>query len=145
MLKRSIAATAGPSACGTPRPAPAANVTLEAKLNGTYRWVITLADVFAKTHKPPSNSNTSFPSLSTVVLKDGKWFDNGGDAGTYTVAGNRLVLHWPSVNTFLTFTFTVERDGSLKVAPVSPMDPGDAFVWTTKPWRRLGPPVASLP
>jgi TRAP-type C4-dicarboxylate transport system substrate-binding protein len=143
VLKRSVSATPGPSACGTLPTVPVANATLEAKLNGTYRWVITLADVFAKTHKPPSNSNTSYPQVSTLVLRDGKWFDNGGDRGTYTVAGDHLALHWPP--SILLFTFTVERDGSLKVAPVRPMDPGDAFIWTTKPWRRLGPPVASLP
>jgi len=145
VLKRSVSSTPGPSACGTLPTVPVANATLEAKLNGTYRWVITLADVFAKTHKPPSNSNTSYPQVSTLVLKDGKWFDDGGDGGTYTVAGHRLALEYTTANGLLIFTFTVERDGSLKVAPVPPMDSGDAFIWTTKPWRRLGPPVASLP
>ena len=142
-LKRSVDSVAGPSACGTPRTAPAANLTLEAKLNGTYRWVITKADAIA--YGPPMNSNTSFPLVSTLVLKDGTWFDAGGNAGTYTVAGNRLALYWPSVNTLLTFTFTFERDSTLKVSPVAPIEPGDKFIWTTKPWRRLGPPVANLP
>jgi hypothetical protein len=61
----------------------------------------------------------------------------GEDTGTYTVSGNRIVFDWPRVGYALTFTFSMDHEGNLKVRPVEPMDAGDKFVWATHQWTKI--------
>ena len=78
-----------------------------------------------------------------MTMDDGTWhlrapggrrrWDDGG--GTYTVEGDQVVFDWDG--SLLTFTFTVDADGSLHLEPQPPMDPGDQFIWTTNPWTKI--------
>jgi hypothetical protein len=82
-----------------------------------------------------------------MTLRDGKWRMGDTDpedySGTYEIIGRKLVFDWGG--TTLTFRFTREPDGTLQLAPLAPMDPGDAVVWAGGPWRRVGPPVREIP
>jgi TRAP-type transport system periplasmic protein len=121
-------------AVGSPRP-----VSL---VNGTYRWVITREDAVKYFHRPPTPGDT-FPFIGTTILRNGRWRLVGadGDHGTYTVRGDRLRFVWPRVASVLVFRFTRDRNGTLHLRPVLPMDSGDQFVWSSQPWRRIGPPT----
>ena len=108
-------------------------------LNGTYRWILTLAD--ARANGEPNPGDT-FPMIGTAVLEDGTWKFAGADhdGGTYSIHGDRIRFVWPRVASVLVFEFTRDSGGMLHLRPVLPMDSGDQFVWSRKPWRRIGPP-----
>ena len=48
---------------------------------------------------------------------------------------DQIVFDWHG--TPLTFTFSVDGDGTLHLEPQPPMDPGDEFIWATNPWARI--------
>jgi TRAP-type transport system periplasmic protein len=132
-----------PSGCTGPAPVLAIAVQNAAasSLNGVYRWTLTKADALA--HGLPqdktSEALTQFPSISNRTLKDGTWTgdpDPNGNGGTYTVDGNRVTFKWGCC--VLTFTFSRDASGTLYLTPVLPMDPGDAWVWSTEPWIKIG-------
>jgi len=126
----------GPSSVGTQNPASI--------LDGTYRWILTKAG--AKAFGEPANGE-GIGKVNVAVLRDGKWTFPAGDPGvdgTYTVVGNRVQFVWPQVSSVLVFTFVRGRDGTLHLKAVPPMDRGDAFVWSSAPWRRVGPPTRAL-
>jgi TRAP-type C4-dicarboxylate transport system substrate-binding protein len=131
-----------PRSCAHPQP-PAQAIGRESPastLNGTYRWILTLAD--ARANGGPNPGDT-FPVVGTAVLADGTWKFGGADhdSGTYSIHGDRIRFVWPRVASVLVFTFTRNPDGTLHLKPVLPMDPGDQFVWSHKPWRRIGGPT----
>jgi TRAP-type C4-dicarboxylate transport system substrate-binding protein len=129
---------AGPAASGKPR-SPSI-------VNGTYRWLLT--EAAARAFGPPmTGPDNVYPVVSTAILRDGKWTFTAGDTdqGTYTVARNRIRFVWPRIGSVLTFTFTQDRDGTLHLTPVPPMDRGDQFVWASQRWRRIGPPIQTVP
>lgn len=114
-------------------------------LDGTYRWVITLAD--AKAHDPTApHPGDVFPMVNTAVLRNGKWdvlfAGPEYDTGTFTIRGPTAVFDWPRIPGTLIFRFTRDANGTIHWKPVLPMDPGDQFVWASQPWRRIGPPSA---
>ena len=110
--------------------------TAPAYLNGTYRYELTLEDAIAD--NPDQPDLDEFPSVITVTLDDGRFnMNDGGLTGTYTVEGDRLTFHVIEFETSLTFTFAVDAEGSLDFTPVLPMDPGDAFTFSAKPWKRV--------
>jgi C4-dicarboxylate-binding protein DctP len=111
------------------------------KLDGTYRWVLTKADAIRFGEKP---DQAPVGGVSTRTLRDGKWIGNGSDRGTYEVIGNRIRFSWPSENSVLIFTFSRDRDGTLHLTPAV-VERGDRFVWSSEPWRRIGPPVRDIP
>jgi hypothetical protein len=83
-----------------------------------------------------------------VVLRDGNWVtprDQPPNRGTYRIVGDRIVFSWPQFGYDTTFTYARERDGSLVLTAVQPIDPGDQWVWSGAPWRRLGPPMGKMP
>ena len=86
-------------------------------------------------------------TIGKMTLRDGRWRMGDTDpedySGTYEIIGRKLVFDWGG--TALTFRFTREADGTLQLAPLAPMDPGDAIVWAGGPWRRVGPPVREIP
>jgi TRAP-type C4-dicarboxylate transport system substrate-binding protein len=135
-----------PAACRrAQQPARAPGRTLAPSLvDGTYRWVITRKDAHAYWHAPPHPGDT-FPIIVTAILHDGSWrlVGSDNDHGPYTIHGNRLRFVWPRVASVLVFTFRRDRDGTLHLKPVLPMDNGDQFIWASKPWRRIGPPAAA--
>jgi TRAP-type C4-dicarboxylate transport system substrate-binding protein len=135
-LKRSLPpapALRVPGGCSVPpEPGPTGDTAPQAtsKLDGTYRWLLTTGNV------------------STMTLRDGKWQNGEGpDAikGTYAVTGNRIAFNWPSENSVLIFTFSRDRDGTLHLTPTSSVEQGDRGVWSSEPWRRIGPPVREIP
>ena len=76
-----------------------------------------------------------------MTLKDGKWENESGDTGTYQVDGDRFVFDWRGVPGFgyaMTFTFSADEKGNLRLTPVLPMEPGDVFVWSTEVWTKIG-------
>jgi TRAP-type C4-dicarboxylate transport system substrate-binding protein len=119
---------------GAPRP--------PSLLNGTYRWVVTRADALKGSPNGPSPGDT-FPTVSTAVLRDGRWSLSGADHdhGTYSIRDDQVRFFWPRIPSTLVFRFTRDADGTLHLRPVPPMDPGDQFVWAYKPWQRIGPPT----
>jgi TRAP-type C4-dicarboxylate transport system substrate-binding protein len=128
-------------------PASAAAASPTSSLNGTYRWLLT--EAAARAFGPPANNpGNAYPSISTVVLRDGKWLSPGSrptDTGTYTVTGRRIIFIWPRIGSILTFAFRQGRDGSLHLKPVLPMERGDQFAWSGAVWRRVGPPIRTIP
>jgi TRAP-type C4-dicarboxylate transport system substrate-binding protein len=118
---------------GVPRPA--------SLLDGTYRWVLTLSDARAFWGKVDDPSD--LPMLGTAVLRNGTWrfVSPEGDDGTFSIRGDRLRFVWPRIPSILVFRYTRDTDGTIHLKPVLPMDRGDQFVWSFKPWKRIGPPT----
>jgi hypothetical protein len=148
-LKATTARDPSPAAsrrCSAPQVArtPAGRTLAASVLNGTYRWVITEAAARASGTYGPGDV---YPSVFTAILRDGRWLFDGQppDTGTYTIVGRQIRFVWPRVGATLVFTFMRERDGTLHLKPVLPMDRGDQFVWSGAPWRRAGPPVKQIP
>lgn len=123
-------------AAGAPRPA--------SLVNGTYRWAITREDSVKYWHAPPRPGGDTFPIIGTMTLRDGTWrlgVDSEIDRGTYSVRGDRLRFVWPRVASVLVFRFTRDPNGTLRLKAILPMDSGDQFIWSSQPWRRIGPPT----
>ena len=104
------------------------NVAAALELNGTYNWTLTMDGV---------------PKTFTVRLEQDKWSmsetgssDTG--SGSYVVNDNKIAFTWPRAGAVLTFTYLVDSSGSVHLTPVLPMDPGDQFVWSSKPWVKAG-------
>ena len=117
-------------------------------LDGIYRWTITSEDALA--HGTPSDKTSAilatFPWIFTFTMNDGTielkhrysegdWVDG---SGTYTANGDRITLNWQGALAPQAFDISVDDDGTLHLRPVLPMNPGDQFVMTTKPWAKIG-------
>lgn len=138
-LKRSVPpapALRAPKGCSVPPergPTGSTAPRATTRLDGTYRWVL---------------SQATGVNVSTMTLRAGKWqIGEGPDAprGTYRVTGNRIAFSWPSENSVLIFTFSRDRDGTLHLTPTPSVERGDRGVWSSEPWRRIGPPVREIP
>jgi TRAP-type C4-dicarboxylate transport system substrate-binding protein len=108
-----------------------------ARFAGTYRWTLTRADASANGDATVSD----YPITVNMVLgRDGSWrLDTGQqETGTYTATANMLRFVWPRVVGTLVFRVRADPDGTLHLTAVPPMDPGDKFVWSLHPWRRIG-------
>jgi TRAP-type C4-dicarboxylate transport system substrate-binding protein len=125
-----------PSDCTgkAPEQAGGGEGTAPAYLNGTYRWVLTQADA-----DKVGDTDTGYPSVSTVTLKDGHLeggcFGSGG--GSYSVDDDRITFRSVEYGYDTTVTFSVDNQGNLHLTPVQPMDPGDAFTCFYKPWTKI--------
>ncbi len=138
-LKRSTAAEAPlaiPAGCTGKAPArPAASAgTVPADLNGVYRYTITKKDAIAA----GAGDDPDYPTTNTVWLQDGSFRASGGLRATYSVTGHRITLDIPDFGYSLTFTLSVDGKGNLHLTPVQPMDHGDAVLWSTKTWIKIG-------
>jgi TRAP-type C4-dicarboxylate transport system substrate-binding protein len=138
-LKRSTPAEALlaiPSGCTgrAPEQSAANSGTAPVDLNGTYRYVLTKEDA----RKGGEANLDEFPSVTTVKLHDGR-VEGGcfGQGATYSVAGDRITFDAPEYGYGMTFTFSVDGEGNLHLTPVPPMDKGDAFQCSSKPWTRI--------
>jgi hypothetical protein len=115
-------------------------------LNGTYRWRLTRAAAIASGN--PDDPDVG--NISQMTLRDGRWLSgqagrrepNGSYPGTYEIVGNRISFTSPELADTNTFTFTRHANGDLDLKPVLPMDPGDAFEFSSARWHRVGPPIA---
>ncbi len=105
-----------------------------ADLNGIYRYEITLAEARSA---DMVDREDPYPHVNTWTLRDGRYSNPGGLAGTYTVEGDRITFDVPAFGYALTFTFSVDEVGNLHLTPVPPMDPGDAFVWSHDLWKKI--------
>ncbi len=139
-LKRSTPAAAPlaiPAGCTGKAPQqPAASAgTAPAHLNGTYRYLLTKED--ARKNGDPEVDQ--FPKVNTVKLQDGQ-VDGGcfGQGATYSVDGDRIRYDAPEYGYSMTFTFSADGKGNLHLTPVPPMDKGDAFQCSYKPWTKIG-------
>jgi TRAP-type C4-dicarboxylate transport system substrate-binding protein len=114
-------------------------------LNGTYRWVMTAAAARAFGW-PATNPGNIYPVVSTLVLRDGRWQGVGQhpDHGTYILTRDQIRFDWPSFGYGGLFGYTRERNGTLHLKAVQPMDRGDQFVWSNAPWRRIAGPVENI-
>ena len=137
-----------PPGCSTaiPQPAGGGKRRPPGDLNGTYRWLLTRAAALA--FGPGANNADTLaelPSVVTMTLRDGKW-QLGGDphGGTYTATRDRISFAWPAVNSTLTFGYSADHDGTLHLTPSRSVERGDRFVWSSQPWRRIGPPVRKI-
>jgi len=120
-----------------------------AALNGTYRRTLTPDDSrrwFAAHGLPPETAAdlSQYPDTATHIMKDGTWtsressFPGQEGHGTYAVKGDLLTWYW-SEGGQATFTFTVDPDGTLHLAPVpGNPDSGGDFVMSAKPWIKIG-------
>lgn len=131
----SIPPERGPTGSAAPR--------ATTRLDGTYRWVLTKADAIRFGEKP---DQAPVGGVSTWTLRAGKWqIGEAPNGGTYKVIGDRIAFSWPSENSVLIFTFSRDRDGTLHLTPAPSVERGDRFVWSSEPWRRIGPPVRPIP
>jgi TRAP-type C4-dicarboxylate transport system substrate-binding protein len=133
-----------PDGCAHKAPTSHGREIPASTLNGTYRWRLTEEGARSVGAKP---DDEDLGSVVTMTLRDGGW-QLGEDtfySGTYKIRGKRVIFDWPSAAGELTFTFERDDSGSLDIKPVLPMDRGDQFVWGSEPWRRVGPPVRTVP
>src|SRR5262249_39104680 len=87
-----------------------------------------------------------FPAVTTVKLEDGR-VEGGcfGHAATYSVDGDRITFNAPEYGYSTTFTFAIDGKGNLHLTPVPPMDKGDAFQCSYKPWTKISWPAVCAP
>jgi TRAP-type C4-dicarboxylate transport system substrate-binding protein len=117
-----------------PSTGTASTGTTSSYLNGVYRYTITKEDAIAA----GAGDDPDYPMTNTVWLEDGNFRAAGGLRGTYLVDGDRISFKWVDFATVNTFTFTRDPKGNLTLTPVPPMDKGDAVLWSTKPWIKIG-------
>ena len=107
-----------------------------AYLNGTYRYVITLDEAQKAGMVDPEDT---YPQVTTVTLKDGRvdggCFGAGG--GTYSVKDDRITFDSAEFGYTTTVSFARDRNGSLHLTPVSPIDAGDLFVCFSQVWTKI--------
>ena len=101
-------------------------------LNGTYRYVLTQADA-----DKAGDTDTGYPLVTTITLKDGTIKGGCFEAGTYSVVGKRITFHSDAYDTDSTVTMSRDGKGNLDLAPVPPMDQGDAFACFSKTWKKI--------
>jgi TRAP-type C4-dicarboxylate transport system substrate-binding protein len=135
-------APAIPASCSRAAPVANARERDPSFLNGTYRWRITRAGAIRVGGRP---DDPVIGMIESVTLRGGRWrfADSSGTGarGTFKVIGDRIAFTWPAVGNTNTFSFKRRADGTLDLAAVLPMDAGDRVVWSSSPWRRIGPPV----
>ena len=138
-----------PAACLQPRqPRLVGALRSPSLLNGTYHWRLTRSAALA--FGPPASTGvqTQFPIVNAVVLRDGRAMTIDGNPrlyGSYAVRGDHVTFLWAAFGYPLSFRFTSDPNGTLHLKAVRPMDRGDEFVWSGGPWRRVGPPVVTIP
>jgi len=112
-------------------------------LNGTYHLRFTIRD--ARRFGPPaSNPENLHAGVETRILWNGRfrWAvgESGEWGGTYWIRGNRIAFVAPgSGSPPQTLVFLLDRDGTLHLKPVLPMNRGDQWVDAGEPWQRVGP------
>ncbi len=112
-------------------------------LNGTYHLRFTIRDE-RRFGLPVSERKAG---VETRVLRNGRWRfavgEPSGPHGAYTIRGDRITFVGSNAAPHggETFVFSLDRNGTLRLKPVPPMDPGDQWVTAGEPWQRVGPPL----
>jgi hypothetical protein len=141
-----------PKPCTRPLPtAPAGTARSPSILNGTYHWTVTRAEALSTLPRADwPDALPGLPAVNKIVLQDGRWaFPGSSDhaQGTYAIVGHYFIFRGSGGARPNMFTFARSGDGTLRLTPVLPMDPGDQFVMTgggRSPWQRIGPPILDL-
>jgi len=122
-------------------PKPVGKAKSPSILNGTYRWVLTREAALAFGDPADAPENDHYPAVNEAVLRDGRFRipNDPANRGTYAIVGNRITFR--SARNANTFTYVRDRDGTLHLSAVQPMDRGDEWVTAGAPWRRVGPPL----
>lgn len=131
----------------TPPPASAAADQSNSTLDGVYRWTLTAEDAraYGTEDDITDDALATFPWTCTMTMTDGTWSlevrpvgdEPSVDGGTYQVDGDEIMFEWKAESLTLPFTFVVD-DESLTLTAAPQMPRGDAFVWATHPWTRIG-------
>jgi C4-dicarboxylate-binding protein DctP len=135
-----------PPSCGrAQRPSPASGkLRSPSILNGTYHVHFTIHDAL-KFGPPASDPANLHDGVDTRVLRNGhfRWAvgEPSGPHGTYSIRGKRITFGDGPDGKPEWFVFSLDRDGTLHLKPVKPMDPGDQWVTAGEPWQRVGPPL----
>ena len=142
------AVAASPVSCENETTTVSGHEKSPSAVNGTYHWRVTEERGRAAARAVGGTlDEQDVGALGKMTLRDGKWLMGDTDpehySGTYAIAGDRLVFEWGERT--LTFEFTRDGDGTIKLTPLPPMDGGDAVIWTGGPWQRVGPPVRDIP
>jgi hypothetical protein len=112
-------------------------------LAGTYSWTLTADDAPLDPNYGGSDQLDTYPWTFTISLAaDGTCSGFHTESGvrhddgtcTYDATRDRLDLHWGPQHYAL--GYTVDGDGNLHTTPIQPIEGGDAYVTTTKPWLR---------
>jgi TRAP-type C4-dicarboxylate transport system substrate-binding protein len=105
-----------------------------ARLNGTYRYVLTQEDADRM-----GDRDTGYPLVNTITLKDGHLDGGcfGAQGGAYTVDDDRITFDSAEYDPNVMVTFSVDDEGNLHLTPVAPIDPGIAFTCFYKPWTKI--------
>jgi TRAP-type transport system periplasmic protein len=131
-------APAIPAGCSgkAPEKADQRPASASGELNGTYRHVLTKEDALRAGDK----EDQPFPLVDTIRLRDGQVVKGGcwGPGANYSVSGNQITFNSPGFGYTMTFTFAVDGKGNIRLTPVKPMDPGDAFQCAYNPWIKIG-------
>ena len=144
-----VAAASTPSGCvpARRRTTPSGQLLSPSILNGTYRYVLTKHD--ALTRGDPGDKTprglAQYPTVAEHTLRDGTWWGGNELNGTYTLTRDRLTFDWTAVGYALHFRYSRDRDGTLHLTAIPPMENGDRFWFSTERWQRIGPPLKKLP
>jgi TRAP-type transport system periplasmic protein len=108
--------------------------TAPARLNGTYRYLLTQEDA-----DKAGDPEEGLPQVITITLKDGHLEGGcfGTQGGTYTVDDGRITFDSVEYDPNVTVTFSVDDEGNLHLTPTRPLDPGIAFSCFYKPWTKI--------
>jgi TRAP-type C4-dicarboxylate transport system substrate-binding protein len=126
-----------PAGCSgkAPAQADAKAATASGELNGTYRHFLSKEDAL----RVGDAEADQFPFVDTIRLRYGQ-VKGGcfGQGASYSFSGNQIVFNSPEYGHTMTFTFARDGKGNLRLTPVQPMDPGDAFQCAYNPWIKVG-------
>jgi TRAP-type transport system periplasmic protein len=130
-----------PSECAGKAPKRVAGGTTSGtNLNGTYRFVLTQEDA-----DKAGDLDSGYPHVETITLRDGRLDGGcfGAAGGTYSADEHRITFHSIEYGGSLTVTYSQNDHGDLRLIPVPPMDPGNAFTCFYKHWIRIDGGAAS--
>ncbi len=140
-MKGSMATEAPLIPAGCTGEAPGGNETqvsgvTSSELNGTYRWVITLA--YARS-VDMVDQEEDYPQVTTITMEDGALEGGcfGEDGGTYDIDGDRITFYSNEYGYASEVTFSADSDGNLTLTPAPDMDPGDAFQCFSQVWTKI--------
>ena len=133
-----------PAGCtGRPPAAPQPSAEATRRFEGTWRFVLTKKD---RERFPPGYGGQATPGddIFTVRIDQARWHmhlqasDGTIDdyRGQLALDGDELVVSWDDNSAVDRFGFRHGGD-VLRLRAISG-DKGDLFVWTAKPWRRIG-------
>jgi hypothetical protein len=109
-------------------------------IEGTFGWTLTTEDAINDPNYDPDNLDTYPWTFSITFAADGTCsgyhledttrYEDG--TCTYETTGDRLDVYWQGNHQ--AFNYTADPDGTLHMTAIPPIDPGDNYVTTTKPW-----------